>query len=91
MASRPVTQGRRRFRRSDIAAWPSRVAGMTEPLPALARFNPADLERPGRLVGQEHIDIPQRPARFDLLAHEMPPLEQKQGEIGHVAACWVTK
>jgi hypothetical protein len=22
---------------------------------------------------------------------EMPPLEQKQGEPGHVAACWVTK
>ena len=22
---------------------------------------------------------------------EMPPLEQKQGEEGHVAACWVTK
>jgi len=22
--------------------------------------------------------------------HEMPPLEQKQGESGHVAACWVT-
>jgi oligopeptide/dipeptide ABC transporter ATP-binding protein len=24
-------------------------------------------------------------------AHEMPLLEQKQGEPGHVAACWVTK
>ena len=24
-------------------------------------------------------------------AEEMPPLEQKQGEPGHVAACWVTK
>jgi oligopeptide transport system ATP-binding protein len=23
--------------------------------------------------------------------NEMPPLEQKQGETGHVAACWVTK
>jgi peptide/nickel transport system ATP-binding protein len=23
--------------------------------------------------------------------HEVPPLEQKQGETGHVAACWVTK
>ena len=23
--------------------------------------------------------------------HEMPPLEQKQGASGHVAACWVTK
>jgi oligopeptide/dipeptide ABC transporter ATP-binding protein len=23
--------------------------------------------------------------------HEVPPLEQKQGESGHVAACWVTK
>jgi oligopeptide/dipeptide ABC transporter ATP-binding protein len=23
--------------------------------------------------------------------HEMPPLEQKQGEPGHVAACWVTR
>ena len=22
---------------------------------------------------------------------EMPPLEQKQGEPGHIAACWVTK
>jgi oligopeptide/dipeptide ABC transporter ATP-binding protein len=22
---------------------------------------------------------------------EIPPLEQKQGEAGHVAACWVTK
>jgi hypothetical protein len=22
---------------------------------------------------------------------ELPPLEQKQGEPGHVAACWVTK
>lgn len=24
-------------------------------------------------------------------AQEMPPLEQKQGEAGHIAACWVTK
>jgi oligopeptide transport system ATP-binding protein len=24
-------------------------------------------------------------------AHEVPPLEQKQGEAGHIAACWVTK
>lgn len=24
-------------------------------------------------------------------AHEIPPLEQKQGETGHVAACWVTR
>jgi oligopeptide/dipeptide ABC transporter ATP-binding protein len=23
--------------------------------------------------------------------HEVPPLEQKQGEAGHVAACWVTR
>jgi oligopeptide/dipeptide ABC transporter ATP-binding protein len=32
--------------------------------------------------------------RFRILTqckNEMPPLEQKQGEQGHVAACWVTK
>ena len=40
------------------------------------------------------VEITSAGERFRILRkcyNEMPPLEQKQGEPGHVAACWVTK
>jgi oligopeptide/dipeptide ABC transporter ATP-binding protein len=42
----------------------------------------------------ETVEIKSGGEKFRVLrkcAEEMPPLEQKQGEPGHVAACWVTK
>jgi oligopeptide transport system ATP-binding protein len=42
----------------------------------------------------ETVEITSAGERFRVLTkcrNEMPPLEQKQGEAGHVAACWVTK
>jgi len=54
--------------------------------------------RDGKLVGQPFLDIADRITsggeRFRILTkckNEMPPLEKKQGEQGHIAACWVTK
>ncbi|MGB7160149.1 MAG: oligopeptide/dipeptide ABC transporter ATP-binding protein [Tepidisphaeraceae bacterium] len=40
------------------------------------------------------VEITSAGERFRVLAkckNELPPLEQKEGESGHVAACWVTK
>ena len=42
----------------------------------------------------ETTEITSGGERFRILTkckNEMPPLEQKQGEQGHIAACWVTK
>ena len=39
----------------------------------------------------DHHRRRERSASCENASNEIPPLEQKQGEPGHVAACWVTK
>ena len=55
---------------------------------------PLTRQKAAEADAKDTVEITSAGERFRILTqckNEMPPLEQKQGEQGHVAACWVTK
>jgi oligopeptide/dipeptide ABC transporter ATP-binding protein len=55
---------------------------------------PLTRQKAAEAEAKDTTEITSAGERFRILTkckNEMPPLEQKQGEQGHIAACWVTK
>jgi oligopeptide transport system ATP-binding protein len=55
---------------------------------------PLTREAAAQVDAKDTVEIKSAGVKLRVLAkcvNEIPPLEQKQGEAGHIAACWVTK
>ena len=78
-----------------VEAWAHSVAAAAPGLQVSVAHDRAEALRLAKeAAAKDTVEITSGGERFRILRKchaDIPPLEQKQGEPGHVAACWVTK